>query len=107
MREFHLGNSKSEVLDLLPENRIKKVKIGNSEIGVVRIGERIYGFESFCPHRGASLIQGSLNSSAEIICPLHQYRFELATGRVKSGDCADLQTFLCSLSETGLKITLP
>lgn len=107
MREFHLGNSKSEVLDLLPEHRVKKVKLGNFEIGVVRIGERIYGFNSFCPHRGASLIQGSINTSAEIICPLHQYRFELTTGQVKSGDCTDLQTFPCSLTETGLKIILP
>lgn len=107
MRDFHLGSSISEVFEMLPEYRIKKVKLGTREIGVVRIGERVYGFSSFCPHRGASLIQGSINAQGEIICPLHQYRFELKTGQATSGDCADLQTFPCELSPKGLKIRLP
>lgn len=107
MRDFYLGGSISEVFEMLPEYRIKKVKLGTREIGLVRIGERIYGFSAFCPHRGASLIQGSINSHGEIICPLHQYRFELKTGQATAGDCADLQTYPCQLSEIGLKITLP
>lgn len=106
MKEFQLGNSVSEVFEMLPDSRIKKVKLGNREIGIVRLGERIFGFNAFCPHRGASLIQGRVHI-AELICPLHHYRFELQTGRNKSGDCADLETFTCHLSEKGLKITLP
>lgn len=106
MREFELGNSISEVFELLPDSRVKKVKLGNREIGIVRIGERIFGFNAFCPHRGASLIQGSIHKG-EIICPLHQYRFELQTGQAKAGNCPDLETYLCILSDVGLKITLP
>jgi nitrite reductase/ring-hydroxylating ferredoxin subunit len=107
MRDFHLGNSISEIQEMLPEYRIKKVRLDAREIGVVRIGEKVYGFSPFCPHRGASLVQGSVNSREEIICPLHQYRFELKTGQATAGDCADLQTYPCELSEKGLKITLP
>lgn len=106
MKEFHLGNSIDEVGEMLPDSRIKKVRLGNREIGIVRIGEKIYGFNAFCPHRGASLIQGSIHTE-EIICPLHHYRFELQTGRAKAGNCSDLETFPCQLSEKGLKITLP
>lgn len=106
MKEFQLGNSVSEVFEMLPESRIKKVKLGNLEIGIVRIGDRIYGFDAFCPHRGASLIQGSIHAG-EVICPLHHYRFELQGGRAKSGDCSDLETFPCTLSESGLKIVIP
>lgn len=106
MREFQLGNSISDVFEMLPDSRIKKVRLGNREIAIVRIGERIYGFATFCPHRGASLIQGTIHSG-EIICPLHHYRFELQSGRSKAGDCSDLETFPCRLSEEGLKITLP
>ncbi|WP_111669254.1 Rieske (2Fe-2S) protein [Algoriphagus litoralis] len=106
MKEFQLGNSVSEVLEMLPEARIKKVKLGNREIGIVRVGDRIFGFNSFCPHRGASLIQGSIHAG-EVICPLHHYRFELQGGRSKAGDCPDLETFPCTLSEDGLKIILP
>lgn len=91
---------------MLPDSQIKKVRLGSHEIGIVRIGERIFGFNSFCPHRGASLIQGTIHTG-EIICPLHQYRFELQTGRAKSGDCPDLEIYSCQLSDAGLKITLP
>lgn len=106
MKEFQLGNSISEVFDMLPDSRIKKVKLGNREIGIVRTGERVFGFNTFCPHRGASLIQGNIHSG-EIICPLHHYRFELKTGQAKMGDCSDLEIFPCHLSEEGLKITIP
>lgn len=106
MKDFELGSSISDVFEMLPEKRIKKVRLGNREIGVVRIDDKIYGFNAFCPHRGASLIEGSVHIG-ELICPLHQYRFELQTGRAKSGDCADLETFLCHLSDKGLKITIP
>jgi len=107
MKDFELGDSKTAVFEMLPANRIKKVRLGNREIGIVRIGEKIYGFNAFCPHRGASLISGNINQSEEIICPLHQYRFDLKTGQCKSGVCSDLQTFPCLVSEQGLKITLP
>ena len=107
MKVFHLGNSKLKVLEMLPENRIKKVQLGDQEIAVVRVGERVSGFHVFCPHRGASLIQASLNIKGEIVCPLHQYRFDSQTGQAKSGDCADLQTYACELSESGLKIIIP
>jgi nitrite reductase/ring-hydroxylating ferredoxin subunit len=69
--------------------------------------EEFYAFSSSCPHRGASLIEGSINGIGEIICPLHNYRFDIKTGQVKSGSCEELEVFHCELSEDGLKITLP
>jgi nitrite reductase/ring-hydroxylating ferredoxin subunit len=107
MKNFELGNSIADVFEMLPEKRIKKVMLGDHEIGIVRIGEKVFGFNAFCPHLGASLISGSVNLSEEIICPLHQYRFDLKTGQCKSSDCSDLQTISCQLTEKGLKITIP
>lgn len=107
MKKFILGSSKEEVFKLIPENVIKKVILGETSIGIVRAGETFHSFQAFCPHRGASLIQGSINSSLEIICPLHQYRFDLATGRVKSGSCGDLDIYPVELTQHGLEISLP
>ncbi|MFN3998917.1 Rieske (2Fe-2S) protein [Algoriphagus sp.] len=107
MKDYELGNSISDIFEMLPEKRIKKVMLGNREIGIVRVGDKVYGFHAFCPHRGASLISGSVNLSEEIICPLHQYRFDLKTGQCRSSDCSDLQTIPCQLTEKGLKITIP
>ncbi|EOZ95981.1 biphenyl dioxygenase [Indibacter alkaliphilus LW1] len=54
----------------------------------------------------AFLGNGKINNQKEIICPLHEYRFDLETGQVKSGDCADLKVYKADLTETGLEIEL-
>lgn len=92
---------------MIPERMIKKITLGNRSVGIVRIGEIFSCFEEFCPHRGASLIQGSLNAAGELICPLHAYRFELETGQLRSGACRDLQLFKAIISEKGLEISVP
>jgi nitrite reductase/ring-hydroxylating ferredoxin subunit len=107
MRQFNLGNSKKGVLKMVPEHIIKKVNLGTKSVGLLRVGEAFFSFQSQCPHRGASLIQGHLNAAGELICPLHQYRFELKSGQVKAGSCPDLEVFPCELTEDGLQITLP
>jgi nitrite reductase/ring-hydroxylating ferredoxin subunit len=107
MKEFQLGKSKEEAFELLPEKRIKKVILGNKTIAVMRHGENIFAFDSQCPHRGASLLQANINGLEEIICPLHQYRFDLKTGQVRAGYCPDLPVYLVRFSEEGIFITLP
>jgi nitrite reductase/ring-hydroxylating ferredoxin subunit len=104
---YTLGNSKSQIEAMIPKLVIKKVKVGDRSIALVRMKDEFYAFSSTCPHRGASLIEGSINGIGEIICPLHQYRFDIKTGQVKSGSCGELEVFPCELSEVGLKITLP
>lgn len=107
MKKYTLGNSKEEVFYLIPERVIKKVILGETSIGIVRIGQAFHSFHAFCPHRGSSLMQGMINTSGEIICPLHQYRFDLSTGQVKSGYCEDLEIYPNELTENGLEITIP
>ncbi len=107
MRQFTLGKSKEEVLNMIPERAIKKVSTGDQFIGLLRIGQEFFAFQSSCPHRGASLIQGNFNAVGELICPLHQYRFDLKSGQVKAGSCADLEVYRCELLENGLQITMP
>ncbi len=107
MKEYSLGNSKEEVLRLFPERVIKKIQLGEIQLAGLRIGEEIHIFQSFCPHRGASLLQANINGAMEIICPLHQYRFNLKTGTVTSGYCEDLKVYPNRLEDDGLKIIVP
>ncbi|WP_026946361.1 Rieske (2Fe-2S) protein [Algoriphagus marincola] len=106
MKKFQLGQSRENVINLFPEKAIRRVKLGEKEIGIVRIGEIFFAFDSLCPHRGASLIQGSINGYEEIICPLHQYRFDLKTGALHSGSCSDLEVYQTNLTDEGLIIQL-
>jgi nitrite reductase/ring-hydroxylating ferredoxin subunit len=107
MKEYSLGTDRDEVNRLLPNRVIKKISLGTQELAGLRVDDNVYVFRAFCPHRGASLIQATINSSQELICPLHQYRFDLKTGQLRSGYCGDLEVFQTRLEETGLKIIVP
>jgi nitrite reductase/ring-hydroxylating ferredoxin subunit len=101
------GNSKEEVYAALPERKIKKLQAGNNRIALLRIGDTVHAFDTQCPHKGADLSQANINGAGEIICPLHQYRFDLKTGDLRAGYCPALPVYRNEISETGLLIYLP
>ena len=107
MYTFQFGSSKEEVLQAIPERKIKKLAAGEKRLAILRIGELILVFDAQCPHRGADLSQANINGYGEIICPLHQYRFDLKTGDVRAGYCASLPVYRNELTESGLCIYLP
>jgi nitrite reductase/ring-hydroxylating ferredoxin subunit len=53
-----------------------------------------YAIEDACNHAGASLAEGWLEGSC-VICPMHAYVFELATGKLvrPRGLCGDQRTY--------------
>lgn len=104
MKKFTLGTSKNQVLKMIPANTIHKIHLEQRVIALVRIAENFHAFQAECPHRGTSLIQGSLTDKCEIICPLHKYRFDVKTGEVKVGSCGHLEIYDTELTEEGLKI---
>lgn len=106
MKNYQLGSSRESVYALFPNRTIKRVLLGEKEIGIIRMDEDFFAFDAACPHRGASLLQGRINGNGEIICPLHEYRFELKTGQVKSGLCPDLPVFKTELTDEGLLISI-
>lgn len=106
MKEFQLGTSREEVFELLPDKKIKKIILGNKVLAILRNGENFFAFDAQCPHRGASLLQANINGLGEIICPLHQYRFDLKTGQVRSGYCPELPVYPVRLGEEGIFITI-
>lgn len=106
MKTFTLGTSKEQVLRLIPDRQIKIVQLGATKVCVSRDGEELFVFETQCPHRKANLSQGFINGFQEVICHLHEYRFDLKTGRVTSGHCPDLMIYQSELTEDGLKIKI-
>ncbi len=106
MKEFQLGKSREEAFELLPEKIIKKVILGEKVIALLRIGDKIFAFNAHCPHLGASLLHANVNGLGEIICPLHQYRFDLKTGQVRAGYCSELPVFPVRSEQNGIFITL-
>jgi len=79
------------------------LQIGDKKITLVYCNESWYAVDDACPHQHASLAKGWTNHICDIICPLHEYRFDLSSGRESQGRTSDLGTYPVKL-EDGLSI---
>lgn len=93
---FNLGPS-----TVIPDRGRKIFAIGWFEVGVFRVGEKLFAYENSCPHLGGPVCQGKIIPRAEepiatdgvslgltlsktavhVACPWHGYEFDIATGR--------------------------
>ncbi len=89
--EVKLFESFDEAKSLLPNKKPRLVKANGKNICVIRIEEELFAFQNECPHQGASLHHGIVNYLNQMVCPLHAYRFDLATGEVVEKSCKSLR----------------
>lgn len=65
---------------------------------------KYYAVQDSCPHNGESLSKGQINYLGEIICPWHNYQFDLQSGRECQSRSRDLQTYPIKSDESGFFI---
>ena len=106
MEWIKIFNNANEIKSALHENKPQLLIVHGVRITLVLRQNVIYALEDACPHNGQSLSKGNINFSNEIVCPLHEYRFQLVTGREAGQRCRDLKTFLTKLDDTGFYIGL-
>lgn len=69
------------------------VDVGDHSIALCRLGSAIYAIDNICSHEYACLSDG-LVEDGEIECPLHQARFDIATGKALTEPATvNLRTF--------------
>ena len=77
----------------LPEGGTLRVELDGVVMAVARTKDGIFAFQEFCTHRYAPLSEGALRG-CEIVCPWHNSRFDLRSGKVTQGPAAvELRTF--------------
>jgi nitrite reductase/ring-hydroxylating ferredoxin subunit/uncharacterized membrane protein len=77
----------------LPDGHTRRVELNGQIIAVVRSGGQFYAFQEFCTHRYGPLSEGALHDG-QVICPWHQSRFDMATGKLLDGPATvGLRTF--------------
>jgi len=59
------------------------VRVGGTLVALVREGDKIFALHDLCTHGAARLSDGFVENGC-IECPLHQGRFDLATGEPRS-----------------------
>ena len=87
-------------LTAIPEGEGRNFIVGGDRVAVfrTRTGD-VFAVQAQCPHRGGPLADG-LTGGSTLICPLHAWKFDLATGAGPNPTCA-LRTFAARVDGRG------
>jgi nitrite reductase (NADH) small subunit len=64
----------------VPRGEGRAVVVEGRRVAVFRAEDGWFALDATCPHRGGPLADGIV-ASRTVICPLHERRFDLATGQ--------------------------
>jgi len=88
----------------LLENHPRLLVVRGKSICIVKHSGKFLAVQNNCTHSGGSLSQGTVNYLGEVVCPLHQYQYNLKTGRECSQRSNDLECFPIKENEEGVFI---
>jgi nitrite reductase/ring-hydroxylating ferredoxin subunit len=90
------------------EHRLRLVKTGRRQIGIVRWDGALYAVNNYCTHQGGPLCLGVLSGRLEsdgpgamsldttrpvLACPWHGWEFDLRTGRALPDPATRIRTY--------------
>ena len=90
----------------LVENQPRLLIVRGKRICIVKRNGKFLAVQNNCTHSGGSLHEGTINFLGEVVCPQHQYQFNLKTGRENGQRSADLECFPIRESEEGVFILI-
>jgi nitrite reductase (NADH) small subunit len=75
-------------LTQIPEGEGRNVEVAGRRVAVFRARDgRVFATQAECPHKRGPLADGIVGAG-QLVCPLHEWRFDLATGATQNGACA-------------------
>ena len=87
-------------IDDVPLGEGRAVVLGDRRIAVFHTLSGWYALDAVCPHKGGPLEDGIV-AECSVTCPLHERRFDLATGEALS-DCASVATYRVEANGDGV-----
>ena len=76
----------------LPPGRGRTVHLRGREFALYNLAGHFYALDDACPHAGGSLGSGCLENG-HVVCPLHQWAFDLKTGACLSNAARPVDTY--------------
>ena len=80
--------------------------LNDQPVCIARYGNELFATSDYCPHNKERLHNGVVNHLGEIICPWHQYRYDLTDGRECQARTSDLATYPVKSDENGVYLKL-
>ena len=101
------GRANLGPLSQVPPGEGRNFRIGALRIAVFHTRQgAVFASQAECPHRVGPLADGLLGGNT-LVCPLHGWKFDLATGQTSNGECG-LTTYPVEVSASGdIVLTLP
>jgi nitrite reductase (NADH) small subunit len=66
----------------IPAREGRSVQIGDCNIAIFNLGDRILATDNQCPHEGGPLCDGIVTGHS-VVCPLHTWKISLVSGQVE------------------------
>lgn len=87
-KEVYIETNEEKVevatIDDLKPNQMKLVHLNGRRIVLARTEDQYVAFDDRCPHKGASLVGGSMMCGL-VQCPWHGSQFDVVSGALKAG----------------------
>lgn len=97
-KHYFIAKTQSELLERFNNRDQILEKFPFGEVLLLRNNDTVYAIKNKCPHQGASM-EGCAIKGQKVICPVHQYAFDLQHGR---GHGLYLKTFPIVTLEDGV-----
>lgn len=79
-------------LDDIPPQGARVVRTPHGCVAVFRTADdRVFALDDRCPHKGGPLSEGIVHGT-QVTCPLHNWVFDMATGRAQGADRGQVVT---------------
>ncbi|ABP95423.1 Rieske (2Fe-2S) domain protein [Metallosphaera sedula] len=68
----------------LKEGKPTKFRLDHVDVVIVKVGDRIFAMDAYCPHKGGNLEYGDVlcDGRCRIRCHLHYYEYDLCDGKL-------------------------
>ena len=93
-------------LDDLPEGAVLAARAGGAEVAVFNQGGELHALDNRCLHRGGPLAEGVVRDGV-ITCPLHLWRYDVATGRCTGSPGAALRRYQVRTRAGCIEVLVP
>ncbi len=85
-------------------NGLAELKVDGRIICVGVYKSELFSCTQKCPHAGGELVNGHIDAVGNIVCPLHNYKFNPKNGRNISGEGYFLKTFAVEIRGDGVYV---
>ena len=70
-----------------------QAEVTDKTICIAKFNDKLYAFQSLCPHAGAKMVMGYIDMQGNAVCPLHRFKFSLKNGYNVTGEGYNMKTY--------------